>query len=83
MGRVNKPILILNIIVFAVALGLILYAAIAQTCAGILVFLPLGLVLLICPITCCITTMIGESKWVIYTWDESNKLSDVTENEGL
>lgn len=71
MGRVNKPILILNIIVFAVALSLILYAVIAQTCAGILILLPLGLLLLICQITGIITTLIGKSKLGFYVKDEA------------
>jgi len=78
MGRVNIPILILNIIVFTVALSLILYAVIAQTCSSILVLLPLGIVLLICPITCIITTSIGRSKFVFYIFDDA-KLSEQDE----
>lgn len=73
MGRVNIPILILNITVLAAALSMILYAAIAQTCGGVLLALPVGLVLLICPITCIITTLIGKSKWVFYTRDEKSE----------
>lgn len=83
MGRVNKPILILNIIVFAVALSLILFAAITQTCSGILVALPLGVVLLICPICCVCITFYGSSSWAIYSKEDSKKLSDEPENEEL
>lgn len=78
MGRVNVPILILNIIVSSVALSFILYAVIAQTCPGYLVLLPIGIVLLICPITCIITTAIGRSKFVFYTFDDA-KLSEQDE----
>ena len=75
MGRVNIPILILNIIVLGVSLSLIIYALIAQTCASILLMLPIGLLLLVCPLTCFIVTLIGKSKFSIYIRDKPTPIA--------
>lgn len=74
MGRVNIPILILNITVLGAALSLIIYAAIAQTCGSILVMLPIGLVMLLCPSICLCVTVIGKSKFSIYIRDDPGKI---------
>jgi len=81
MGRVNIPIIILNIIVSGVAISFILYAYFTSECWAVIFLFPFGLVLLICPITCIITTLIGKSKFAFYVKDESKELSDATEDE--
>ncbi len=70
LGRVNVPILILNITVLVAALALIIYAVVVYNCASILIILPIGLVLLICPLTCLCVTIIGKSQFSIYIRDE-------------
>ena len=74
MGRVNKPILIFNIIVCVAALVLMYFAVRGQS-YYIFYWIPLGfvlgLVLLVFPIACIITTFIGKSKFAFYLKDET------------
>jgi len=76
MGRVNIPILILNIIMFVAALVFIILGIVTVVggCGMGYLSVMFGSGLLICPITCLITTLIGKSRWVFYTKDEPSGL---------
>lgn len=68
MGRVNIPILILNIILLGAGLALVIIGAInwGVGCGLEYIFVGIGALFLLCPFTCLITTIRGRSDFVIF-----------------